>query len=721
MRPLSNRRSRSARSMSLPARLLATLTLLVFAAAPAAVAQDLAITDVTTIDPRSGMVRAHQTVLVDGGVIRSITSGLPDGAEPETVIDGSGRFLIPGLWDMHVHLSMHTETDLAMLVVNGVVSVRGMGGDPFAIADLESRIAAGELVGPTIWNAGSVLEDRRWLSQRRKATNLSHRLPVDNPEEARAMVALLASWGVDHVKTRNVADEATLGAIVDAAHEHGLTVAGHEPIVVDIDEAARLGMTTFEHIPFISLTLPGKEADAERMASVVEALRESGSYVTPTLVAARLLGASPEESRAAVERPDERYQYLSEKAKGAWLESLEDDAGPLPWNEMKQRSIEMLRQMHAAGVPFLAGTDMGVPLTFPGFALHDELEAMVDRIGLSELEALRSATSHPADLFGIEAGSVAPGMPADLILLDQDPLLDISNTRTIEAVVLRGRLIDQAEIEDLLAFVRQNKDRESDRDSYAELEAACNSDDPDCLARLAGYQFSLFRYADARRTYDRALDAGAGSIALEGLFSSAVNLLHDGEGECDEAAEITDEMLARCGDDPDKAVGVLDRFLAPATAQCPAAAELFLSRLAAIDEGALDDEMRPIYRQHYASYLAKVRDEPAAAFAYRIERMPEGWRESVARLQEVATWCLEQGLALEKARELAQKAQSIAPDPIGRLESMLLEARIASAAGDHQDAVALMETIDEAVPNNDTVTELLETFRQLAAEAAADS
>ncbi|MDX1644354.1 MAG: amidohydrolase family protein, partial [Thermoanaerobaculia bacterium] len=366
------------------------------------------------------------------------------------------------------------------------------------------------------------------------------------------------------------------------------------------------------------------------------------------------------------------------------------------------------------------GTDMGVPLTFPGFALHDELELMVERIGISHLAALRAATSHPAELFDVAAGSIAPDMPADLVLLDEDPLVDISNTRTIEAVVLDGRLIDSAELAELREWVRENKDREPDSTPYDRLEADCRAaESADCLERLAGYQFSLFRYADARETYQQALDRGAGEMALEGLFSSTVNLLHTGEIACDEAAATAETMLASHTGAPNKLVGVLDRFLAPATERCPGETETFLTRLAALDESALDDEMRPIYRAHFASYLAKVEDDEEAAYDYRIARMPEGWKENVAQLQEVAGWCLKQGLALDKGRELARKATGIAPDPVGRLESMLLQARLASAAGDHGEAVTLMETIDEAVPNNETVQGLLETFRKLAAEADA--
>lgn len=679
--------------------------------------QDLAIRNVTTIDPLTGQVRAAQTVLVDDGVIQSITAGLPDDARPERIVDGTGRYLIPGLWDMHVHLDLHTETDLVMLVVNGVLNVRDMGGDPFALAELKARIGAGEILGPSIRGAGSILEDRDWLTRARQTfPSMEHRLAVDNPEEARALVAMLDSWGVDLVKIRNIRNQATLGAILDAAEQHGLTVAGHEPTVVEIDEGARLGMTTFEHLPFIGLTMPGRQADEDRLVVVSEALRNSGAYVTPTLVAGTLMDASRDERAAAIERADERYQYLSDSAKEQWLESLEGDAGPLPWTEMLESSLEIARQMDQAGVPFLTGTDMGVPLSFPGFALHDELELMADRIGLDPLTALRAATANPAGLFGVDAGAIAPGMPADLVLLARNPLTDISNTRSIEAVVLRGELIDRAKIDELLAFVRENKHLRPPNSAYQHLESECSArPSAECLERLGGYQFSLFRFSDARAAYERALAAGAGETALEGLFSSTVNLLHAGEIDCSVAAATAGTLLARHPSRPSKAVGVLDRILAPATTHCPGESEALLSRLAAIDPAALDGEMLPIYRERYASYLAHVKDDPEAAFEYRVASLPEDWRESDRHLKDVASWCLQQNVALDRARALARRAAERAPTRLGGFEMTVLEARIASAAGDHAHAVALMEKIDQAVPNNRTVTGLLETFRELAA------
>ncbi len=550
------------RCMSAARSALASGLLLVLAGcAPPA---DLAITNVTVIDPGSGGVESAQTVLVSGGLIRSVAATSADTSPSATItIDGTGKYLIPGLWDMHTHLGMHTDTDLAMLVANGVLNVRDMGGDPFLMADLKERIGTGELVGPTIRGAGAILEDRRWLTRARKTfPGLEHRVPVDNPEEARATVAMVKSWGADLIKVRNLTDKATLGAILTAAKAEGLTVAGHEPIIVDIDEAATLGMTTFEHIPFISLTMPGKEADAERLAAAIETIRRSGAYLVPTLLASNGLGVSREDRAAWIARPDERYEYLPASVREQWEESLDSDPGPLPWGAMRDRSLEMLLEMHQAGIPILAGTDMGVPLTFPGSSLHDELELLVDQVGLTPMAALVAATSAPASLFKAADGAVAPGMAANLILLDANPLESIGKTRDIRAVVVRGELFDRDRLDSLLEHVRENKDNESGPSLFEQLESACRAGETaECLEELAGYQFSKARYVDARSTYQEAIDAGAGKTALEGLFSSTVNVLFEGGLDCSEVAGPVEALLQSNAGDADKAVGVLGRIL----------------------------------------------------------------------------------------------------------------------------------------------------------------
>ena len=699
-----------------------TTALLLFFLTIGAWAQTLLIQNVTAIDPASDEVRGGVDVFVRDGKIEAITDSADEAqpADDVQVLDGTGRFLVPGLWDMHVHLDMHTEVDLAMLVANGVLHVRDMGGDPFLAKDLEARIAAGDLVGPHIRAAGTIVEDRRWLTRARLTfPGLEHRVPVDNPEEARATVALLASWGVDLIKTRNVTDRETLAALLEAAREHGLTVAGHEPLVVDIDEAARLGMTTFEHLPFMSLTMPGKVAGEERLEATIASLVEAGSYVVPTMIASRGLGQSREDRKAAIDEPDERYAYLPGVVREAWYASLEGDAGPLPWEPMRSASIAITRRMHEAGVRVLAGTDMGVPLSFPGTSLHDELGLLVADIGLEPLDALRAATSAAASLFDSPGGRVSEGAPADLMLLDANPIDDIANTRAIRAVIVKGELYDRSRLDGLLETVRKTKDDWRGWDTLERLEEDCEASDEvsvSCSLELAGYELSKGRYDRAFSLYESAHEQGAGPIAIEGLFASAINRLFDGQLDCAGATPPFDALLEIHAGSPDRTVGTLDRVLpALAAANCEVQRTGYLERLATVERSSLSPALEPIFVEHKASYLAAVEGDEAAAFELRTSVLDPSWRDDTTDLQKIATWCLESRVALGTARDLAKRAAQVAATPIDRLQSMMLEARVASAAGDHDDAVGLMEFIDRAVPNNRTVTDLLEEFRRLAA------
>jgi tetratricopeptide (TPR) repeat protein len=333
------------------------------------------------------------------------------------------------------------------------------------------------------------------------------------------------------------------------------------------------------------------------------------------------------------------------------------------------------------------------------------------------MAALVAATSAPASLFKAADGAVAPGMAANLILLDANPLESIGKTRDIRAIVVRGELFDRDRLDSLLEHVRENKDNESGPSLFEQLESACRADETaECLEELAGYQFSKARYVDARSTYQEAIDAGAGKTALEGLFSSTVNVLFEGGLDCSEVAGPVEALLQSNAGDADKAVGVLGRILPTLGAKCAAEETAYLRQLAESESTSLSDEMRPIYREYYASYLFKVEGDEEAAYQFRVEGMPAGWEEDPVAIQQLAGWCLAQKVTLPKARELAQLAARVSITPIDRLQSMMLEARIASALGDHDGAVGLMEYIDQAVPNNATVTGLLEMFRKLGEE-----
>ncbi len=429
------------------------------------VIQDVTVIDGTGAAPRSGM-----SVVVEGRRIKAVTRGHSVRHPPSArVIDGSGKYLIPGLWDMHVHLR-DLDATVPLFVVNGVTTVRDMGSDLAATLALRRRIETGEVVGPRIRTAGLAVESRSWLGQyvdlmreqgadeERIASFLRSRITAGDPAEARAAVDSLIGLGVDFVKVRHAESQAVLEALGAAAAEAGVQLVGHYVWVTGLAESARAGQRSIEHN-----ILPGfHQKSQEEKHDIFSALQENGTHFTPTLVTNesqtmsfdRLLALAEDRAGSV----DYRNRYVSASIRESWLETIELDAADTdrPPPEVIQQMIDdsnaFLRDARASGVKMLAGTDVPTTGTFVGFSLHDELALLVDTYGLSPMEALQSATADAAAFLGMDddVGTIAEGMRADLILVEANPLVDITNTRRIDTVIADGRVFDRAAREQLL-------------------------------------------------------------------------------------------------------------------------------------------------------------------------------------------------------------------------------------------------------------------------------
>lgn len=413
------------------------------------VLRPLVVTHVTVVDPVDGVTPDVTVVIRDRQIVR-IAQGAsvanPPGAQ---VVNGRGKFLIPGLWDAHVHLSWTTRSALPVLVANGVTSVRDMGSKLSEIDDWRARISASVLVGPRIFRSGPILNGQRFNA---------YQLVVGTPDETRGVVRALKEAGVDFLKVHRRVPKESLLALLDEAKKVGLPVVGHIPMTVSPGEAASLGFAGIEHTETLFEGTFAASVGDGPMSAAVRRYREQGLPelmarfvsnrvpVTPTLVAYRSLLdlARP----TALQDPRMKYVALSQRRE---LEKMPrpsaTDLEEVGAMFAELRSV--VAAMHAAGVELLVGTDAAGP-RIPGFTVQEELALLVEA-GLSPMQALTAATLRPAQLLGqASLGRVAIGQAADVVLLDGNPLENIRNTTRIRGVVLNGRWLDRPALDALL-------------------------------------------------------------------------------------------------------------------------------------------------------------------------------------------------------------------------------------------------------------------------------
>jgi imidazolonepropionase-like amidohydrolase len=434
----------------------------------------LIIHDVTVIDATGAPAQPHRTVVVQDGKIadvRSVADGI--GGKPSAVqIDGRGKFLIPGLWDMHVHMVFGDwfphgkEIALPLFIANGITGVRDMGGELDVLQQWRKEIAAGTLIGPRIVMAGPMLDgpEPRFPSS----------VAIKTPEDGRRAVDDLKRRGVDFIKLQSLIPREAVFAIADEAHKQGITFVGHVPDAMRASEASNAGQKSFEHLigifegssPLEDEFIKGPKTvgkflstyDPERAAKLFALLAKNQTWQCPTLVWERG-GNLIEETDFA---HDTRAKYVPASWKDVtwkrFTDQVEhefntDDLGTR--KRFVAKELEVVKAMHDAGIPFLAGTDTASGVyVFPGFSLHEELQRFV-AAGFTPMEALQTATLNPAKFLGMDdrLGTIEKGKAADLVLLDANPLDDIRNTQKIAAVVANGRYFSRADLDKMLAGV----------------------------------------------------------------------------------------------------------------------------------------------------------------------------------------------------------------------------------------------------------------------------
>lgn len=426
----------------------------------------LAFTHVNIIDVTSGDLRRDATVVITGDRISAIGPNATTSIPADTkVVDATGQFLIPGLWDMHVH--WYQRNTFTLFIANGVTSVRQMFGN----SDLlrwRDQIDKGSLLGPRMLVASPIIDGPEpvWPNS----------ISVRNEEQGRKAVRRVKQWGADFVKVYSLLPRDAYFGIADEAKQLDIPFVGHVPFSVSAGEASDAGQKSIEHLTGILIQCSDKEtelrdkvvkADSPDARGRVQAMAlesynekkaselfarfvKNQTWQCPTLTVLR----SGAYLKDASFRQDWRLKYIPRKMQQRWSLPIANltESDSARAKKAFRKQLELVGAMQKAGVPILAGTDTGNPFCFPGFSLHEELALLVIA-GLTPMEALRAATINPAKFFALEKtiGTIEAGKIADLVLLDANPLLDIRNTQRIKSVVSNGVLFDRRALDKLLA------------------------------------------------------------------------------------------------------------------------------------------------------------------------------------------------------------------------------------------------------------------------------
>ncbi len=427
---------------------------------------DLLLTNVTIVDVKTGTLKPNKQVAIVGDRISMIMEGEVFASDSTKIIDGSGKYLIPGLWDMHLHYHWNYNFSSPLLIANGIIGIREMFGDIDTIKLIRQQSLNGSFLAPDIFSSGPIIDGFPPLWE--------GSIGVQNVEEAIAEVDKQIQSGVDFIKIYDSLSKEVYMAIAKHCKENGVAFAGHIPHSVSIWESIEADQKSAEHLYGIleaCTNKPGEfsqfsgnsNIDTKIISFLVESfdktifdslaisLAKSNTWITPTLISYQNICNSNDSTLIN----SLKLEYVPKYLQQIWdslkpkLEDLES------FRREFQLEQSLLGELEKAGVKIIAGTDTPASYCIPGFSLHKELQIMVEG-GMSPASTLKAATLNPAIFMEKEEelGSVENGKLASLVLLDKNPLEDIQNTQSISAVFLRGEYLDRNALGNLLEEAR---------------------------------------------------------------------------------------------------------------------------------------------------------------------------------------------------------------------------------------------------------------------------
>lgn len=426
--------------------------------------KEFLISDVTLVDPSDGSLLEHCYVEIDSGVIFSISTSPPDNQKYNTVIDGKGMFLMPGLSEMHAHIPSppasreSVEETLLLYLSNGITTIRGMLGHPSHL-ELKQQVEKREVLGPRIFTSSPSLNGGS----------------VRTPGEARAKVTQYQKEGYDFLKIHPGIKREVFDELVAAARETGIPFAGHVPVDVGIRHALNSGYASIDHVDgFLEGLVPENAgikpeangffgynfaalADTSLIPSLVALARENEVWIVPTQSLFERWFA-PVSADVLLRDPEMKYMPVTTLTN--WKIRKEQSTAPSTgfteegWEQFNAIRQKLIKALSDGGYGMLLGSDAPQLFNVPGFSIHHEIKGMEDA-GMNRLEILQSGTVNPARFFGMEDtfGRIAEGLEADLILLRENPLEDLEALRKLEGVMFRGTWLDKKTLDKKLNVI----------------------------------------------------------------------------------------------------------------------------------------------------------------------------------------------------------------------------------------------------------------------------